>query len=218
VNKCLVQGTSPECLNVGKMTLIDKKEPSMKISKKRPLTVSSHLLSVLTKLLARRMSKVCEREGFLGSTQYGFRKGRSTMDCIFLLLTALKRARKKRYKISVAFCDLAKAYDSVNRETLYKKLASVGFGGKVLRIIQAMYFNDSVQVRLGARMSAPLWFTRGVKQGCCLSPLLFALYVAGLGIRLQESKLGVKLGVEVLTALFFAGTSQGRGVIGGCML
>ena len=32
VNKYLVQGTTAECLNVGKMTLIDKKEPSMKIS------------------------------------------------------------------------------------------------------------------------------------------------------------------------------------------
>ena len=99
---------------------------------------------------------------------------------------------------------MQKAHDSVDREILYKKLSSIGFGGLVLGMIQSMYYNDNIQVRLGDRLSAPLWFTRGVKQGCCLSPLLFALYVAGLGIKLQESCLGIKLGSEILTGIFFA--------------
>ena len=168
------------------------------------MTVSSQFQSVLTKLLSHRMSKICEKEGYYGDTQYGFRPGRSTSDCIFLLLAAVRKARKKRYKIAVAFCDLTKAYDSVNRDILYKKLSSLGFGGRVLSIIQSMYFNDCVQVKIGDRLSAPLWFSRGVKQGCCLSPLLFALYIAGLGVKLQLSKLGIPLGKEVLTGLFFA--------------
>ena len=155
VNSCLIQGETPECLNTGKMTLIDKKEPSLKVSKKRPLTVSSQIQSVITRLLAQRMDKVCERERLYGSTQYGFRSGKSTTDCIFLLLAALRKARKKKYQISIAFCDLQKAYDSVDREILYKKLASVGFGGLVLSLIQSMYFNDNIQVRLGDRLSAP---------------------------------------------------------------
>ena len=204
VNECLLQGETPECLNTGKMTLIDKKEASLKVSKKRPLTVSSQIQSVITKLLAQRMDKICEKENYYGSTQFGFRSGKSTTDCIFLLLAALRKARKKKYQISIAFCDLQKAYDSVDREILYKKLSSIGFGGNVLSLVQSMYYNDNVQVRLGDGLSAPLWFTRGVKQGCCLSPLLFALYVSGLGIKLQESRLGIKLGSEILTGIFFA--------------
>ena len=67
-----------------------------------------------------------------------------------------------------------------------------------------MYLNDRIQVNLMTGLSPPLWFMKGVKQGCSLSPLLFALYISGLGRVLQDTNLGVKLGTEVITALFFA--------------
>ena len=90
--------------------------------------------------------------------------------------------------VTLAFCDLAKAYDSVNRDLLYLKLRSVGLGGKVVQIIRSMFYNDCVRVRIQGGLSAPLWFTRGVKQGCSLSPLLFSLYMSGLGAALHEEK------------------------------
>ena len=176
----------------------------MKVTNKRPLTVSSQFLCVLTKILNERMTVVSERENLYGSTQYGFRAGRSTSDCIFLLLAAVRKLRRKKYKISVAFCDLKKAYDSVDREILYDVLTDSGFGGKVLDIVQSMYYNDRIQIYIGNALSSPLWFTRGVKQGCCLSPLLFALYMSGLGVRLQQAKLGIKVGRTIVSGLFFA--------------
>ena len=111
VNMCLETGETPECLNTGKMTLLHKKEASLKILNKQPITVSSLMLSVFTKSIKYRMLKICERENLFGETQYGFRPGRSTTDCIFLLLAAVRKAKKKKYRISVAFCDLQKAYD-----------------------------------------------------------------------------------------------------------
>ena len=53
-------------------------------------------------------------------------------------------------------------------------------------------------------LSEPVYFTQGVKQGCSLSPMLFALFVASLGVALDDTKLGVKLKEKALTALFFA--------------
>ena len=67
-----------------------------------------------------------------------------------------------------------------------------------------MYCNDNIQLTLPTRLSAPIWFTKGVKQGCSLSPMLFALYVSGLGDALHNSKLGFRLGDIVLSAIFFA--------------
>jgi len=204
LNICIESGDVPEILNTGKMTLIDKKEPSLEVSKKRPLTVSSLLLSVLTKLLHERINLICERENLYGIVQYGFRKKRSTTDCVFIIINAIKEAKRKHKTISIAFCDLAKAYDSVCRELLYTKLRSVGFGGRVVSLIRSMYYNDSIRVSLTQGLSAPLYFTQGVKQGCSLSPLLFALYISSLGSALHNTKLGVKIGDEMVTALFFA--------------
>ena len=67
-----------------------------------------------------------------------------------------------------------------------------------MSMIQSMYFNDCIRVKIEGDFSEPVWFPQGVKQGCCLSPLLFSLYIAGLGIKLQETKLGVQLDTETL--------------------
>ena len=150
------------------------------------------------------MDIVCERENFYGFVQYGFRRNRSTTDCVFMILAAIRTAKKRHRSISIAFCDIAKAYDSVCRELLYTKLRSLGFGGRVVSLIKSMYNNDCVRISVLGGLSEPLYFTKGVKQGCSLSPLLFSLYIASLGTKLHDSKLGIKMGTEVITALFFA--------------
>ena len=133
LNSILTEGEVPQALLIGKMTLIDKKEPSLLVNKKRPLCVTSTLLSTLTKIVHSRMDRVCEQQGFYGSVRYGFQKGRSTTECVFMLLAAIRKAKKKNHSLLVAFCELARAYDWVNRELLYAKLDAV---------IQSMYFND----------------------------------------------------------------------------
>ena len=67
-----------------------------------------------------------------------------------------------------------------------------------------MYYNNCVRVFIAGGLSAPLWFTKGVKQVCIKSPLLFALYISGLGKVLHEMKEGVNFDGQILTALFFA--------------
>ena len=136
-----------EPLLVGRMTLIDKKLPSLLVSNKRPLTVSCVILSVITKIMHGRMDKICENNGYYGTVQYGFRSGRSTSDCVFMLLAAVRKAKKKGHSVSIAFCDIAKAYDSVNRELIYAKLDTIGFVVKVKSLIQSMYGVCSAKVR-----------------------------------------------------------------------
>ena len=140
---------------------------------------------------------------FYGSVQYRFRKKRSMTDCVFITLAVIRKAEWKHRSISIAFCDIAKTYDSVCFELLYTKLSQMGFGGKVVQLIRSMYFNDCIQLTLPGRLSEPLVHTR-VKHGCPLSPMLFALYIAGMGNALHNAKLGVKLGDVIITALLFA--------------
>ena len=105
------------------------------------------------------MNPICEREGYYGPVQYGFRTGRSIADCVLIILAAIRKAKAKNQAVSLAFCDIAKAYDSVDRELMYCKLDAVGFGGRVKSLIQSMYYNDCVRVRLGNGLLSLLLFT-----------------------------------------------------------
>ena len=60
-------------LLVGIMTLIDRKKPSLEVAKKCPITVSSVMVSMVTKTVQKQMDTICERVGFYGPVQYGFR-------------------------------------------------------------------------------------------------------------------------------------------------
>ena len=51
-------GSAGDAIQTGKMTLINKKKPSLEIQNKRPLTVSSIFLSVIAKLIKKRMDPI----------------------------------------------------------------------------------------------------------------------------------------------------------------
>ena len=147
---------------------------------------------------------ICELEGFYGEVQYGFRKNRSTADCDFLILTAIRTAKRKNRTFSGAFCDIAKTYDSICQELIYTKLCNIGFGGRVVSLFWSINYNDCVRISIAHGLTDLLYFTRGVKQGCSLSPMLFALYIYGLGEALHFFELGFRMGSSIISALFFA--------------
>ena len=62
----------------------------------RPLTVPSNMLRILTLRMCEKMTKLVEENKLLGEEQFGFRKGRSTADAVFILSTMFQKAKAKR--------------------------------------------------------------------------------------------------------------------------
>ena len=71
-------------------------------------------------------------------------------------------------------------------------------------MIQALYDGDKVIADINGEYSRDIYLQRGLRQGCSLSPMLFALYVVDWGKALEESGEGVKVGEITVAALFFA--------------
>ena len=61
----------------------------------RPITIPSNILRLITGRMSRKMTAIAEENGMLGPEQFGFRKGRSTLDAVFLLTTLLQKAKAK---------------------------------------------------------------------------------------------------------------------------
>ena len=203
-NKIQESGKTPRGWNKGVITLVFKKGLRELLKNYRPLTVIISLCGLYSRVLNGRLTEVVENQGLLGEEQNGFRKGRRMADNNFLLDTVLWKAKALGKDVHLAFLDISKAYDTVCRSILWQKLARMGFGGKFLRSLQALYSGDSVECMVNGSPSRPLYLRRGLRQGCSLSPILFALYISDIGNDLTNSSVGWEVGGLVLSGLLFA--------------
>ena len=76
-----------------------------------------------------------------------------------------------------AFIDFKKAYDTVDRIILIKRLKKLGINGIFLKNIAAMYWKTEYSIKLKKGHLDPIESNLGLKQGCPLSPMLFNLYI-----------------------------------------
>ena len=76
----------------------------------------------------------------------------------------------------VCFIDWQKAFDRVNWTKLILILKGTGIEWRERRLISNLYMAQRVKVRLNRGETRSVKIGRGVRQGCCLSPILFNLY------------------------------------------
>ena len=107
-------------------------------------------------------------------------------------------------KLYAFFIDYSKAFDCVIRESLWVKLYSCGVSGRMLNIITSMY--KCVKTRVFVNGEKTEYFTcrLGVRQGECLSPFLFAIYINDMENALRGENAGVTIGDLKLLLLFYA--------------
>ena len=203
-NKIKDVGTLPSWWNEGRVTLVHKSGPREILGNYRPLTVINSISGLFSRVLNERLTAVVEKHSLLGEIQNGFRKNRSAADNSFLLNTLLWKNKHLRRKVHMAFVDLTKAYDCVDRSILWSKLSKMGFGGKFLATLKAIYRDDSIKAVVNGVASRAIYFGRGLHQGCSLSPVLFALYMAEMGEAINLSGEGFMVGNVCLSGLFFA--------------
>ena len=92
-----------------------------------------------------------------------------------------KYVKNEKRNIYACFFDLRKAFDTVQRAKLFHiLLTKYKIGGHFLGIIQSIYTDNLMYVKVKGGLTHPFLTTTGVKQGCVLSPLIFNLFIMGL--------------------------------------
>ncbi len=150
------------------------------------------------------MTEGTEQVNLLGQIQNGFRQSRRGADNLFILSTIINKFSQAKGVNYVAMLDVAKAYDRVCRVSLWHKLQKYKFPEKIIDLLKLLYENPKSDVTFQGMTLKNCEMPLGLRQGCVLSPLLFALYIADLGRVLEKSGLGVKINNTKMAGLFFA--------------
>ena len=131
--------------------------------------------------------------------QSGFRAGRSCMDNIFTLQQVIEKRKERNLPTHLVYVDLEKAYDTVPIIELFKTMTKIGLSKVYIRAVWNLYRNAKSGVKVGNVISELFTVSKGLKQGCCLSPSLFKIYiqealtewrkrVAGMGIKFSRDR------------------------------
>lgn len=96
----------------------------------------------------------------------------------------------------MASLDAEKAFDSVEWGYLWAVLSKFGFGPRVLSWLRLIYAHPRARIRTNWILSGAFALGRGTRQGCPLSPALFALALEPLDIllRADTSVKGIRIG------------------------
>ena len=108
--------------------------------------------------------------------------------CIFAPKEIIASYRSRNSSLFLCFLDASKAFDRVNHEKLFTKMADRGISKYLIRILVFWYTHQTMMPRWGSSVSEPFHVSNGVRQGGILSPFLFNLYMDGLSDNLNACK------------------------------
>ena len=146
----------------------------------RGICFQNSALKDLSAILQMRLMNWVEENQILSPFQAGFRKGYSTVDQIFILSNIVNSRLQNKEKLYAFFVDFRTAFDHVQRNLLFYKLAQIGLSFKFLRMLRAMYEKTSVCIKDGDKISEFFETLFGIKQGDNASPLMFSLFIDDL--------------------------------------
>ena len=143
----------------------------------RTIMIGHTMAKLYGAVLEAELSSYGETEGLRAPGQAGFRRTFSTIDHIFVLRCLIDGAKVRKKKLYCCFVDFRKAFDTVPRERLFRRLQSLGVPSEMIWAIYTLYERVTGRVRCPGGLSESIASTIGVKQGCPLSPTLFGLYI-----------------------------------------
>ena len=129
----------------------------------------STLGKVLNGVLLERLREAVDPK--LRDQQAGFRRNRSCADQIASLRIIVEQPLEWNSPLYINFIDYEKAFDNVDRETMWKLLRHSEVPEKIISLIRCTFQDMSFQ------LSKSFEVKTGVPQGCLLSPFLFLLVI-----------------------------------------
>ncbi len=182
-NDSLERGLLPTTFYLASISLLHKKgKDPLDPASYRPVSLLDVDNKILAKIMAIRLENVLPT--IIHEDQTGFIKNRQMAHNIRRLFDIMYSSHSRSHSEILISLDAEKALDRVEWDYLFSALSRFGFGTIFISWIKLLYASPMSSVQTN-NLSDYFRFTRSTRQGCPLSPMLFALEIEPLAISLR---------------------------------
>ena len=186
-NKIMETGVIPKTWSECKVIPLNKpNKPANEASSKRPISIYSMIRRLFESLLLEKLEAWAENEKILSPTQYAFRKGRSTRDCIALLTADIKIAFENKMMVIVVFLDIGAAYDNVAIESMIRELNMKGAPRKICWLLWNLLKSKVNKYVVNGEVVEQRTSCIGISKGLPIASLCFNLVTCDIDDNLEQ--------------------------------
>ena len=185
-NESYESGFLPDSQRKAVMTLSYKKGNEDDIANYRPSSLTNVDYRILAFILAQRMQKVMDK--IICNDQSAYIKGRYMGTNIRLVSDIIDYYDTTDKSGILLMLDFKKAFDSIEMNFLLKSLEYFNFDPSFIRWIQTIYHRPSAYIKNNGHISETFNMSRGIRQGCPVSALLFIICVEILAKKVRNSE------------------------------
>ena len=176
-NSSILLGEFPKELQIAKVKCIFKAGDKKVIKNYRPISILPSFSKIIEKIVTFQLIHFFESRNLLTNSQFGFRRNRSTeLACQSALKEVYSSLDSGMLSVGI-FLDLAKAFESLDRTILLKKLEFYGVRQSSLKWFISYFSNRRQYVSYKNCFSPMLPVEYGVPQGSIIGPVLFVIFI-----------------------------------------
>ena len=155
-----------------KIRIVFKKQDRDNLKYYRPITLLNTNVKIITKVLAVRLKKVLPS---IIDPSLTCLPGRNIIKNVHTLQDLIKYANSVNISAAILFIGQKKAFDRVSHSFLLKTLKRFNLGLASISWIETILTDMKRQVKVNAYLTEEINVTRGIRQGCPTSTLLYVL-------------------------------------------
>ena len=178
-NNSLNSVTVPKIWKTADIIPLAKSKQATEARDFRPIALTPVIAKCLEKLIAPHIAS-----SITDSTQFAYKRSRSTDDALSLMLDNITKHIDKSAKnyVRALFIDFSSAFNTIDTTRLVEKMAAKNINNNIINWTHSFLTSRQQRVRADDRTSSSITTSTGCPQGCVLSPILYSLYVEDMTV------------------------------------